>query len=81
MSPMRREGDNTEFSIPTNCAEYNEYGYGLEDLYTYHRRAGADNMKAMYAEREVIYLLGSLDNDPEASTLPRSCRAMLQGDH
>ena len=81
MSPMRREGESSEFTVPTNCSEYNEYSYGLEDLYTYHRRVGSDNMKIMYAQREVIYLFGSLDNDPDASTLPRSCRAMLQGAH
>ena len=83
MSPKRRvSNSNREFAIPnTTCDDYNDYSYGLEDLFTYHRRAGADQIKEWYGSRQVIYLLGEDDNDPNASTLPTSCRAQLLGDH
>lgn len=83
MSPKRRvNNSNTAFEIPnTTCDDYNDYSYGLEDLYTYHRRAGADQIKDWYGNRQVIYLLGEDDNDPNASTLPNSCRAQLLGNH
>lgn len=82
LSPMRRIGESlTDFGVPTGCSDYNEYSYGLDGLYTYHSRAGAEQMKDWYRQREVIYLVGEADNDPNASTLPRSCRAMLQGSH
>lgn len=82
MSPRRAlVGSMHQFEVPEDCDEYNHYSYGLEDLYTYHREAGADQMKEWYARREVVYMMGEEDNDPDASTLPRSCRAMLQGSH
>ncbi|MFT4565530.1 MAG: hypothetical protein ACI9FN_000483 [Saprospiraceae bacterium] len=82
MSPLRRvSGTVDQFETPSGCAEYNEYSYGLEDLYAYHSMAGANQIKEWYGSREVVYMNGSNDNDPNASTLPRSCRAMLLGNH
>ncbi len=82
MSNRRRiEGSMDQFEVPSGCVEYNEYSYGLDDLYTYHRRAGAPQVKEWYRAREAVYLLGERDNDPNASTLPSSCRAQLQGNH
>ena len=83
MSPERRVGDSeTEFAIPNvSCSDYNEWSFGLEDLFVYPSRAGADQIKEWYSSREIVYLLGQNDNDPDASTLPRSCRAMTMGDH
>ena len=83
MSPERRVGDSeTEFAIPDiDCPDYNEWSFGLEDLFVYPTRAGAEQIKEWYRSREVVYLLGQNDNDPNASTLPRSCRAMTFGNH
>ena len=83
MSPERRVGESeTEFAIPDiNCSDYNEWSFGLEDLFVYPSRAGADQIREWYSTREVVYLLGQNDNDPNASTLPRSCRAMTLGNH
>lgn len=83
MSPERRVGESeTEFAVPDiNCSDYNEWSFGLEDLYVYPSRAGADQIREWYSTREVVYLLGQNDNDPNASTLPRSCRAMTLGNH
>lgn len=82
MSDKRRVGSSIDqFEVPRGCAEYNEYSYGLDDLYTYHRRVGAVQLQEWYGAREVLYLLGERDNNPNASTLPSSCRAQLQGNH
>tara|TARA_Y100000385_G_C13078590_1_gene632686 strand:- start:1712 stop:2401 length:690 start_codon:yes stop_codon:yes gene_type:complete len=83
MSPERRVGGSeTEFAIPNiDCPDYNEWSFGLEDLFVYPTRAGAEQIKEWYSSREVVYLLGQNDNDPNASTLPRSCRAMTFGNH
>ena len=62
-----------------SCPNYNEYKYGLEDLYRYMKKAGVDTIRRQYAQRDVVYLLGSEDNNPNSSSLGKSCRAMFQG--
>lgn len=81
MSPRRRVGDSIEdfAAFSGDCSDYNEWSYGLEDLFIYPDRAGADQIKAWMGEREVVYLLGDQDTDPD-DTL-NSCRAKAQGEH
>ncbi|MCG8417439.1 MAG: alpha/beta hydrolase [Proteobacteria bacterium] len=83
-TPERRvEGTLDQFAVPdtTSCPEYNEYKYGLDDLYTYMATTGGDQMVAQYPERDVVYFLGSEDNDPNSSSLDTRCQAQLQGAH
>jgi hypothetical protein len=65
------------------CPNYNRYGTGLEglDSYPYLQRVGLEQMRRQYGEREVVYLMGEADNDPNASALARGCNAMMQGAH
>lgn len=78
----RRSGTEDEFRLPTaNCDGYNEWRYGLEDLFSYPSMAGADSIRSMMARREIVYLLGELDNDPNTSSLDVSCAGRLQGLH
>ncbi len=78
----RRPGTVDEFSIPSsNCADFNEWKYGLEDLYTYPGLSGVDSIRARFKRRQVTYLLGQRDNDPGSSSLDLSCAANLQGSH
>jgi pimeloyl-ACP methyl ester carboxylesterase len=65
------------------CPAFNRYGTGLEALdgYPYLQRLSVEQMRRQYAEREVVYLMGEADNDPNASALARGCNAMLQGAH
>lgn len=72
------------FSVPDDqarrdCPNYNRYKYGLEGLNSYMSRAGAERIREQYPRREVVYLLGERDNDPDARYLDKSCPAMLQG--
>ncbi|MCK6370874.1 MAG: hypothetical protein L6Q83_06005 [Gammaproteobacteria bacterium] len=57
-----------------DCPDYNEYKYGLEDPNDYMGGGIARD----YAERDVIYMLGSLDTKVD-KYLDTSCEANRQG--
>jgi hypothetical protein len=61
------------------CPGYNDYGYGLDNLNDYMAMAGADTIRTQFGQRQVIYLNGELDNDPNDPVLDKSCPAMLEG--
>ena len=83
LDDQRRVGDSLDtFAKPsTNCDDYNEWKYGLEDLFQYPDNIGVDSIRNLLKNRQVIYLLGEADNDPNASSLDVSCEAKLQGNH
>ncbi|MFQ6113548.1 MAG: FlgD immunoglobulin-like domain containing protein, partial [bacterium] len=60
---------------------YNYYKYGLNGLNSYMRSVGATQIRNQYQQREIVYLLGEDDNDPNHSSLDKTCPAMLQGKH
>ena len=71
-----------QFSIPlTTCNDYNDWKYGLDNLYTYPSNVGTNFIRDIFKKRQVVYLLGGNDNNPASSSLDVSCEAMLQGDH
>ncbi len=88
-------GTSDQFKIPTPetrrqigaCSndddynKYNNYGYGLNNLYQYHQDNGinAGRMIDRYRSRNVIHMLGAQDNDPDGDGLDKKCGAMLQG--
>lgn len=72
----------TEFAVPTNaCATYNEWKYGLADLFTYPRNIGILSIRNTNQQNTVTYLLGANDNNPNSSSLDIDCEASLQGAH
>jgi len=77
------EGTTDTFAVPnsSNCRNYNDYKYGLEDLNSYMASVGASKIKNNYENRDVTLLLGALDNNPNNSSLDKSCSANLQGSH
>lgn len=76
------DGTVDQFEVPvTACTYYNEYKYGLDDLYTYPAASGSTQICEWYGERNIVYLLGGDDNDPNDPYLDTTCYAMLQGDH
>ncbi|NJR75937.1 MAG: hypothetical protein HC773_24690, partial [Scytonema sp. CRU_2_7] len=85
MDEKRRvAGTVDKFAIPTaqeksNCPNYNEYKYGLEKLNSYMQNIGVNKIRSQYAQRQVVYLLGEQDTDPNADSLDKDCPAMLQG--
>ncbi len=74
-------GTTDQFEVPSTCGEYDTYGYGLNGLHEYQAAVGATNIRTRYGMREVVYLLGQNDNNPNSSSLDTKCQANLQGDH
>ncbi len=83
LNPERwEEGTTYDFSIPnTDCTPYDNYIYGLNELYAYMQNTPVADMIEWYKEREVVYFLGGNDNNPDAYLLDTTCQAMLQGSH
>ncbi len=76
---QRRVGDATsEFALPENAgADYDDYKYGLKNLNPYMAASGADQIRARYPHKDVVYLLGG--EDTRQAHLEQTPNAMLQG--
>jgi hypothetical protein len=77
-----------EFAVPgadvaAACESYDHYGSGLDglDAWAYIQSVGVDRIRRQFGERDVVYMNGMNDNDPEGAALARGCAAMLQGAH
>jgi pimeloyl-ACP methyl ester carboxylesterase len=79
-------GSAGKFAKPTaeqikQCPGYNDYRYGMEKLNGYMQAVGPDQLRSQYAQREVVYLLGAEDTDPNHASLSKTCAAEMQGRH
>lgn len=75
-------GKIDQFAVPSgDCAGFNDWKFGLDNLFTYPAAVGQDSIKKLLKKRQIVYLLGELDNDPNSSSLDVSCEARLQGRH
>jgi pimeloyl-ACP methyl ester carboxylesterase len=61
------------------CADYNQYKYGMEGRNDYMSSLDAEAMIQRFVSRDVVYLLGESDTDPEDSSMDTGCEAELQG--
>jgi hypothetical protein len=61
------------------CPDFNDYRYGLDHLPRDLRPLDARHLAARYAHRDVTYLLGNADNNPEHRWLDKRCGAEAQG--
>jgi hypothetical protein len=81
-SPQRPvKGSRKLFATPDANTGYDDYGYGLANLYAYHRHKGlsAEKMRQQYQKRNVIYMLGTKDTTPKGMSITPA--AMLQGEN
>jgi pimeloyl-ACP methyl ester carboxylesterase len=80
-TPERPVADASDrFALPkTDCAEYDTYKYGTHDMPPYMTSTTADQMETAFKNKNVIYLLGSQDTDPEDTNIDDTCSAVLQG--
>lgn len=63
-----------------DCDEsFNDWKYGLNDLPRYAPRVPEDALRRAYLERDVVYLLGTNDDNPDDEDLDQSCEANAQG--
>lgn len=65
-----------------SCPDYNQYRYGLDQPppYLQAQNLNAQQLFKRYALRNVTYLVGSNDTDPNHRVLDKSCGAEEQGD-
>lgn len=63
-------------AIAASCAGYNDWKYGMDQRPPYLADATPVALEQRYVERDVIYLLGSLDTKPAAD---KSCMGEAQG--
>ncbi|NUA28340.1 hypothetical protein [Cupriavidus basilensis] len=61
------------------CTDYDKYRYGMRDMVPYARGATGDALFRRYLQRQVTYLVGSEDNDPNHRVLDKACGAEAEG--
>lgn len=78
----RAAAGTTDFFIlpKAHPNEYNNWGYGLNKLYSYHKKyhITADFMRRNYPDKKILYLVGSRDNKKDSS-MSTTKGSMLQG--
>ena len=62
-----------------NCPGFNTWKYGLKELPAYAEGQKHRQLEQAYVERDITYLLGAKDTDPNHPALDKSCEAEAQG--
>lgn len=75
----RPKGDGFAPFDGAACPQFNHWKYGMEHLNAYAQKAQAAALEATYVGRDVIYLLGTADNDPRHKELDQGCSAEAEG--
>ena len=79
----RFDGTFGPFTDTATCPEFDRWKYGFAgDLPSYVAAAvthGIPALERRYVERDVVYLVGSNDNDPNHRFLDKSCAGEAQG--
>ncbi len=80
-TPERPRGGGFAPFDAAACPSYNEYRYGIDKPPRYAGAWNGDALFRRYAGRDVSYLLGASDTDPNHSQLDKSCGARAGGSH
>ncbi|AXA57326.1 alpha/beta hydrolase [Pseudomonas thivervalensis] len=62
-----------------SCPGFNRWKYGLQDLPAYAGGQTPARLEENYVKRDIVYLLGQQDIDPEHPALDKGCEAQTQG--
>ena len=62
-----------------SCPDFDTWKYGLNKLPAYAGKETPAELEAAYVKRDITYLLGEKDNDPNHKALDKSCGAEAQG--
>jgi pimeloyl-ACP methyl ester carboxylesterase len=73
------DSQRPEPAIAASCRGFNKWKYGLEARPPYLAAANPKDLEHRYVTREVIYLLGTFDDDPNHPELEKSCAAEAEG--
>jgi pimeloyl-ACP methyl ester carboxylesterase len=78
-----RPTDGGGFAPHSNpaCRAFDDYRFGFTNAPAYVTARPRASIIRAYQARQVVYLLGTADNDPGHRALDRSCGAMAQGAH
>ncbi len=63
------------------CPTYDDYKYGFFNPVRYAAQVDPGAAFERYASRDVVYLVGANDTDPNHSQLDTTCAALAQGKH
>ncbi len=66
-------------SVAAACPGYDNWKYGMQHRPDYLAAPTAAGLEQAYVARRVIYLLGTLDTNPNHPALDKSCMAEAQG--
>lgn len=61
------------------CPAFDTWKYGLADLPAYAEGQTPGQLQEKYLRRDIVYLLGQQDDDPNHPALDKSCEARAQG--
>ncbi|SPA02753.1 Conserved hypothetical Protein [Cupriavidus taiwanensis] len=81
-TPVRPAGADGKSFAPydvARCPDYDTYRYGMQDMVPYAKGADGLALYRRYAARQVTYLAGTEDNDPNHRVLDKSCGAEAEG--
>ncbi len=69
------------FAVPTAtaCPDFDRWKYGWEGAPLYAAATSAIDHERRFVARDVVYLFGGADTDPQQPALDRSCAGELQG--
>jgi pimeloyl-ACP methyl ester carboxylesterase len=74
------DGRAAAFDAST-CPAYNDWRYGMNRLPLYAGGRDATALERAYIARDVVYLLGDRDTNPNHNALDKTCMAEAQGPH
>lgn len=72
------DGNLAPFAVAA-CPRFDHWPYGLQTGIPTGTPEAPATLQARYLHRDVVYLLGTADNDPQADGLDRSCAAEAEG--
>ncbi|WP_029043934.1 hypothetical protein [Cupriavidus sp. WS] len=78
-TPERPSGSGFAPYDTAVCADYDKYRYGMRDIVPYAQGATGDALFRRYRQRQVTYLVGADDNDPNHRVLDKACGAEAEG--
>ncbi len=81
-TPVRPAGPDGKSFAPydkTACPDYDKYRYGMQDIVPYAQGASGLSLYRRYVGRQVTYLAGTEDNDPNHRVLDKACGAEAEG--
>ena len=71
--------ERPEPAIAAKCEGYNSWKFGMDDRPPYLAEPTPTVLEQAYVARRVIYLLGTLDTNPNHPALDKSCMAEAEG--